>query len=363
MPFNDILCSWLARSALVSLTILLIGSVAVLIWRQPLRRVRIIELVLAGCLIAPWLGMLPGYPQLSVVWWRTAETKQPDGPMPATDRPMKEPAMTEPAIPEPMPFPVVDRVTPPVASTKTIEAPAHAFDIRRWIVGIYLAGVGIGAGWWLLGIVGLVRILRASQPASSRCRELLTEISGGRSGRTGLLVSRRLSQPFASAWGRAVIVLPENLCGDEQALRWCLAHEWAHVDGHDFRAWVMAGLARLLFFYQPLLWWLRRQLRLCQDFVADAQAARQAPEVEDYAEFLTSAPSRLNTGVVRSVIFWEPLRQHGGFHVQEVYCAAHGRGTGDLRSDNQEEKTGKFPGETAAGDRLAQGRRRWSGVE
>ena len=27
---------------------------------------------------------------------------------------------------------------------------------------------------------------------------------------------------------------------------------------------------------------------LCQDFVADSQAARQAPEVEDYAEFLTA---------------------------------------------------------------------------
>ena len=66
-----------------------------------------------------------------------------------------------------------------------------------------------------------------------------------------------------------------------------LAHEWTHVERHDFRAWFVAGLARLLFFYQPLVWWLRRQLRLCQDFVADARASRQAPQPEDYAEFLT----------------------------------------------------------------------------
>ena len=160
--------------------------------------------------------------------------------------------------------------------------------------------MAIGAGWWLVGIVGLVRLLWTSQPAPSRCRELLTEISGGRGDRVRLLVSRRLSQPFASAWGRAVIVLPENLCGDEQSLRWCLAHEWAHVDGHDFRTWLLAGLARVLFFYQPLLWWLRRQLRLCQDFVADSQAARQAPEVEDYAEFLTAraAAGRLHPAVI-----------------------------------------------------------------
>ena len=61
-----------------------------------------------------------------------------------------------------------------------------------------------------------------------------------------------------------------------------------------------AGLARMLFFYQPLLWWLRRQLRLCQDFVADSQAALQASEVEDYAEFLTARASagRLHPAVV-----------------------------------------------------------------
>ena len=161
-------------------------------------------------------------------------------------------------------------------------------------------------------LVGLARILWTSQPAPARCRELLAEISAGRGGRVRLLVSRRLSQPFASAWGRAVIVLPEDLCGDarhdsprlpgegqggqgvrvrghdEQALRWCLAHEWAHVAQRDFRTWLLAGLVRVLFFYQPLLWWLRRQLRLCQDLVADAQAARQVPHVEDYAEFLTA---------------------------------------------------------------------------
>ncbi len=295
MPYDDILCSWLVHSALVSLTILLIGSGAVLVWRQPVRRVRIIELVLAGCLIAPLLGMIPGYPQLAVVWRHAAETKQQEASLPAPVEPLMERV-----IPEPMPFPALDRGTPPVADTKTaeapvtteapktIEAPVHAFDIRPWIVGIYLVGVVIGAGWWLVGIVGLARILWTSQPAPARCRDLLTEISGGRGGRVRLLVSRRLSQPFASAWGRAVIVLPENLCGDEQSLRWCLAHEWAHVDQHDFRTWLLAGLVRVLFFYQPLLWWLRRQLRLCQDFVADSQAARHTPEVEDYAEFLTA---------------------------------------------------------------------------
>ena len=90
MPYDDILCSWLMRSALVSLTILLIGSGAVLIWRQPARRVRIIELVLAGCLIAPWLGLIPGYPQFSVVGSQATAIKHQKAPLPPTE-PMIEP--------------------------------------------------------------------------------------------------------------------------------------------------------------------------------------------------------------------------------------------------------------------------------
>jgi hypothetical protein len=168
MPYNDILCSWLVRSALVSLTILLIGSGAVLVWRQPVRRVRIIELVLAGCLMAPLLGMIPGYPQLTVVWWRGAAITQQEVPLPPSVGPM-----IDPAVPKPMSLPISDRGTPPVPGTKTIEAPVQVFEIRSWIVGIYLVGVSIGAGWWLVGIVGLARILWASQPAPSRCRELL----------------------------------------------------------------------------------------------------------------------------------------------------------------------------------------------
>ena len=40
-----------------------------------------------------------------------------------------------------------------------------------------------------------------------------------------------------------------------------------------------------MLFYQPLFWWLRRQLRLCQDYLADDRAAALA-SAEDYATYL-----------------------------------------------------------------------------
>ena len=277
---GDTLCAWLAQVGLASFVILLLGGGAVLLWRQPVRRVRIIELALAGCLLVPWLGLLPGYPRLTVGPWGQATVGRQQSP-PAAPSTVEQPAASAAIVPAA----AGGAVAPPI--TDVVQPPAHTFNVTALVVAFYLAGMAGIALWWLAGMIALLRLLRASRPAPPRCRQLLGEIAGPRSAGVRLLVSRRASQPLAFAWRRPVIVLPDNLGDDEQALRWSLAHEWAHVEHHDFRAWMAAGLARLLFFYNPLLWWLRRQLRLCQDFLADAQASRQAPQAEDYAEFLT----------------------------------------------------------------------------
>src|SRR5204862_517790 len=136
---------------------------------------------------------------------------------------------------------------------------------------------------------GLCRVLRGSVPAPEWCRDILREISGPAGDRVQLLVSPRAAQPFTFAWRRPVIVLPQALLrGNEDrisnvneiqtadswrsstaaALRWSLAHEWSHVARGDVWTWSLAGVVRLVYFYQPFAWWLRQQLRLCQDYLA-----------------------------------------------------------------------------------------------
>src|SRR5262249_55582268 len=115
-------------------------------------------------------------------------------------------------------------------------------------------------------------------------------IAGPRGKRVCLLASRQIELPLAFAGWRPVIVLPDHLCrqGDQKAIGYCLGHEWSHVERGDAWSWYLANAAQLLFFYQPLFWWLRRQLRLCQDFLADARAAEQSAQTVDYAEYLVS---------------------------------------------------------------------------
>ncbi|MGD9720052.1 MAG: polysaccharide biosynthesis/export family protein [Pirellulales bacterium] len=164
-------------------------------------------------------------------------------------------------------------------------------DFRLWILAAYGIGVVLMALWSLMGLVAVQRLLRSARPAPPECRILLRAVGGPRSDRVRLLVSSRAAQPCAVVSRSATIVLPEQLVADAdpRALQWALAHEWSHVEHGDLATWTASAIVRWFYFYQPLVWWLRGQLQLSQDFVADAAAARLGETPEDYAEFLTTS--------------------------------------------------------------------------
>jgi len=373
----------LIEAAAISLVLFTVGSLAVLCCRQPVRRMRIILLTLAGSVLAPLVNLWPGLPHWSLPAIRSIaapdqvrQTQQqalaaasakiadsrssvlpaasnetfdtnpkrkrgngltpslalrvgvrsgraPHSEPPATEAeedagPGEPTALTDPAseVPEPSSEPLPALVASVPAATfrqpSAVAAPEqpalpladsaaipHRIDPARVIVGSYLVGAAALAIWWVLGFAGLRRLLRTARPAPECCRTLLREIAGPAGDRVRLLVSPRAPQPFTFGWYRPVIVLPQDmarsteLSGEPQSnsfspeLIWSLAHEWSHVARGDVRVWSFAGLVRLVYYYQPLCWWLRRELRLCQDYLADAAAAQESsPEI--YAEFLAA---------------------------------------------------------------------------
>ena len=59
--------AWLVSAAIQSFCVLLAGSLILLCVREPVRRIRVIELTFWGCLLVPCLGLIPGYPSLLYV--------------------------------------------------------------------------------------------------------------------------------------------------------------------------------------------------------------------------------------------------------------------------------------------------------
>src|SRR5262249_46914363 len=154
-------------------------------------------------------------------------------------------------------------------------------------------------GRWLLGYLALQRLLSTAGPAPAAVRRLFAEMTGaGR--RPRLLVSSRLRVPLSCGTLRPTIVLPACLLrglappAQEARLRWVFAHELTHLKRRDGWSCLLFGLGHGVYFLWPWFWRLRRQVRLCQEFVADAAVVRTVGAAEDYAEFLlsmTTAPA------------------------------------------------------------------------
>ncbi len=153
MPWSESLYPWLGYSAVVSLAVLVLGCGGVLLCRQPARRLRIIELTLAGCLISPLLAIIPGYPHLSVGIWAA---------VPLQRQAVSTPSPAEPAAlgshlqPPAAPSPV--RTLPP---SSVAEPPVRGWNVASWIVVLYLSGVAVAVfcgGLWAwprwLGLCG-----------------------------------------------------------------------------------------------------------------------------------------------------------------------------------------------------------------
>src|SRR5262249_4516660 len=100
-----------------------------------------------------------------------------------------------------------------------------------------------------------------------------------------------LRVPLSCGLLRPTVVVPASLCEDRAALRWVLAHELTHLRRRDVWTCVLFAAGEIVYFYLPWFWWLRRQVRLCQESLADAAAARRK-EPEDYAAFLLSLTRR-----------------------------------------------------------------------
>lgn len=206
------------------------------------------------------------------------------------------------------------------------------------LAGLFLAGAALGLAWLLLGWLRLRRVLAASIPAPPSLLPLLDDLGGG--GLELRLIDGRIG-PFCVGVRRPVIVLPARLAldGDRRTLAHVLAHEIAHARQGDGLGRLLCALALPAFWCHPLYWWLRRDLRLSAELLADERAARLSGPRHYARDLLSLASTDLATGRVpigAPSIFGTPseftrridmlLRRHGPLatHLSRSRQALHG---------------------------------------
>ncbi len=166
--------------------------------------------------------------------------------------------------------------------------------LARGLVLLYLVGVSIGLGWIATGLGGsawLIRRCRSPSELTQRHYRILP--FDGHSSRPGLLVSDWATRPVLFGWLRPAILIPPGLdqpdSGDR--LRLSLLHELAHAESLDHRYSAAATLAQAIWFFLPPVWWIRDQLKLDQEFLADRRAVDHFGTSGRYASSLVDLAS------------------------------------------------------------------------
>lgn len=228
-------------------------------------------------------------------------------------------------------FVLVKLVTPPLlilpvaqplagsgGATGTLEPGGIAVpSMDHVLIGLLLAW---GVGSLLVLAVSLTRIVRFDRLLRRTSREApvgIRQAAAGMARHLGLrstplilTSSARLSPMTWWTGGRVRIIIPETLADEvgTQPLQWVLAHELAHVKRRDYLVRWLEFLACAMFWWNPVAWWARQNLRYDEEASCDALVLeRFGAEPRAYAgallavvEFLSRPSARppvLATGI------------------------------------------------------------------
>jgi beta-lactamase regulating signal transducer with metallopeptidase domain len=144
------------------------------------------------------------------------------------------------------------------------------------LVAVWLGGSLVMFGASVRRIVRFGRLLRRScRPAPPGVQRLAETVAYELDMRTVPRVHVSAARIAPMTWwsgGRVRVVLPRALRSevDEAQLRWILAHELAHIKRRDHLVRWLEWLASVAFWWSPVVWWARRNLRRDEEDACDA---------------------------------------------------------------------------------------------
>jgi beta-lactamase regulating signal transducer with metallopeptidase domain len=158
-------------------------------------------------------------------------------------------------------------------------APGMLF-LLLYIGGVLMVGARLAAG-----LVTLARWTREATPVTEAhwVEALSRSNSSGR--RIRLIVSDDAASPLSWGWIRPVILLNRGALVRPEDADAILAHEFAHVLGNDWLSLMLSRVTVALFWFNPLVWRLDREVAQQAEEAADGYAAERV-EPARYAQTL-----------------------------------------------------------------------------
>jgi len=255
---------------------------------HPAARYRLALLALAGTVAA------------SLVTWAVLQQTHPAPPA-GQPAPMVQPTGLASGTPTTI---TTAANVPAVASVATLGTPPRTSPAPeprvRWPAWL--------AVLWLLGAAGM--LLRAGRQLAGAGRvrrsgrtvtegpvwEMLDQVQKalGMARRIRVVVSDQLTSPAVTGVLVPVLILPLSLLTvlSSEQLRFILLHELAHIRRGDYLVNLLQLMVEALWFFNPAVWWLSRQIRLEREACCDAVAITLSGAPVEYARTLLHVAER-----------------------------------------------------------------------
>jgi beta-lactamase regulating signal transducer with metallopeptidase domain len=181
--------------------------------------------------------------------------------------------------------PTTELATAAVATEPTIWDDPTPLVILAYLGGLAMVGSRLLAGLFLLH-----RWTRSGSEVT--CPEWNAALDrvrwiAGNAEQVRLLVSDGVKSPLSWGWRRPVILIDPDTLGQPDDAEGILAHEMAHVARRDWPMLMLSRVAATLFWFNPLVWMLEREVVQQAEEAADCEAASRV-EPTRYAETLLS---------------------------------------------------------------------------
>ena len=167
---------------------------------------------------------------------------------------------------------------------------------RPWLAAIWMLGSVCALGWSLVRVFRFDQLLWAnSLPAPDEVQRATAKIARRLNLKNMPEVRTTSAQLSPMVWwlgGKVRVVVPQTMLDQMQVdqWRWILAHEVAHVRRRDYLVRWLEWLARVCFWWNPVVWWAQRNLRAMEEICCDALVIsclkprpRLTPVVWDFA--------------------------------------------------------------------------------
>lgn len=187
------------------------------------------------------------------------------------------------------------------AKTELLQAdtPARPWSLRAavsWLLaGVWLLGASVYAVRQARRIARHVRFVQQATPATRQLSDAVDSIARQMNlPAPGVWQSPAIGSPFVWCLGRLRLVWPAALAAPEQVLhaRGAIAHELAHIRRHDHHVAWLELAAAMVWWWNPLFWFVRRRLREAAEMSCDALAIAAFPEQRgQYAQLLLELSS------------------------------------------------------------------------